>query len=166
MSLRLSGDVGGDPPDLLPCARESPCERSSESNFEIEKKCETTDPTDSHRPCPFAPRILTSSPPGTRERLREIIKKFPNPRKSLSYFHSKSAAFLRHGIKEERLWPQSESEQRGSSVDDKGPPLSAPTVWEQDMRPPIIAPATIEMVSAPNPGIPAPPLLTPPRNGL
>jgi hypothetical protein len=123
MSLRLSGDAGGDLPDLPPCARESPCERSNERNYEIEKKCETTDPTDSQDPLSLRSKDF----PGTRKRLREIIKNSPNPRKMLSYFHSKFTAFLRHGIKVERLWPQPESEQRGSFVDDKGPTLSAPT---------------------------------------
>ena len=91
MSVRLSGDAGGDPPDPPAHAGDSICLR------EFELKDEKSKIPSTQIPRHFDSEFIA---PVFRERLREIIHKSPNPEKS-SYLRSKFADFLNHGYRVE-----------------------------------------------------------------
>lgn len=97
MSLRLSGDAGGDPPVRAPQERESVSEREFQIEIACENKIECLPYPDTiaiHHPVRQSTHGSDFFPVGTKERLRDIVKKSKNPRRSLAYLQSKVDDFL------------------------------------------------------------------------
>jgi hypothetical protein len=93
-------------------------------------------------------------PWNTRERLRDIIRKSPNPRKSLEYFQRKSEIFLgqNNGIKMSD--PKIPEEQEGSEEINQARSNQEAEKWEE-ARQEILAEISIKQVSTPIPVVSA-----------